>query len=48
MTVPTTDGLDALIAAALILLLALALAYAEWQRWDDRRREQRMWRREMR
>lgn len=47
MTVPTTDGIDAIIAAILIALLAFALAIAEWQRWDERRREQRMWRREM-
>lgn len=48
MTVPTTNGIDAIVSAALILLLALGLAYAEWQRWDERRREQRLWRREMR
>lgn len=48
MTVPTADGLDVVFTAAgLIVLLAYTL-YVSWRRWDDDRRDERMWRRGMR
>ena len=44
----TVDGLALLLVLAGFLLILLAEhVYRLWQRWDEDRRDNRMWRREM-
>lgn len=44
----TTNGLDLLLVlAAFALILVAEHVYRLWQRWDEDRRDNRLWKREM-